>query len=110
MESCRRCTMAPRRWVSFLFILGLALGLISTRLAMSASADQSGLSYARIVRLSVVRGDVQIARGGSNNWEPAALNMPLQQGFAVGTNQGLAEIELEHGSVAWVAPNSVLQF
>jgi hypothetical protein len=102
--------MAPRRWVSFLFILGLALGLISTTLAMSTSADQSGLSYARIVRLSVVRGDVQIARGGSNNWEPAALNMPLQQGFAVGTNQGLAEIELEHGSVVWVAPNSVLQF
>ncbi|HTV59990.1 MAG TPA: FecR family protein [Verrucomicrobiae bacterium] len=100
----RRCT------VPFLVFFGVALGLFSMGLQMSASADETGLSYARIVRLSVVRGDVQIARAGTGKWEPAALNMPLQQGFAVGTNEGMAEIELEHGSMIWVAPDSVVQF
>jgi hypothetical protein len=102
--------MTLRRYVPFLLVLGLALGFVAAMLSMSASADETELSYARIVRLSVVKGDVQIARGNSGKWEPAALNMPVQQGFAVGTNQGLTEIELEHGSVIWVAPNSLLQF
>lgn len=99
-----------RRSVPFLVFFCLALGLFSAGLLVSASADETGLSYARIVRLSVVRGDVQIARAGTGKWEPAALNMPLQQGFAVGTNEGMAEIEMEHGSMIWVAPDSVLQF
>ena len=102
--------MTPRRFGFFLASFSLALGLFSAMMTLSASAGETGLSYARIVRLSVVKGDVQIARGGTDKWEPAALNMPLQQGFAVGTNDGLAEIELEHGSVIWLAPNSVLQF
>jgi FecR protein len=102
--------MTPRRFASLLVVFAMALGLISVTLANAAPADETGLSYARIVRLSVVRGDVQIARGDSGKWEPAAMNMPLQQGFAVGTNEGLAEIELEHGSMIWVAPNSVVQF
>lgn len=102
--------MTPRRFASLFVVFAMALGLICVTLANAAPADETGLSYARIVRLSVVRGDVQIARGNSGKWEPAAMNMPLQQGFAVGTNEGLAEIELEHGSMIWVAPNSVVQF
>ena len=101
----------PRRFpLFFVASFALALGAFCVTLAMSASADETPVSYARIVRLSVVRGDVQIARAETGKWEPAALNMPLEQGFAVGTNMGLAEIELEHGSVIWVAPNSMMQF
>lgn len=102
--------MFPRRFVSLLVVFAMALGLICVTLVNAAPADETGLSYARIVRLSVVKGDVQIARGETGKWEPAAMNMPLQQGFAVGTNEGMAEIELEHGSMIWVAPNSVVQF
>lgn len=85
----------------------LAVGMI----AAPASAGDDSYSYARIVRLSHVIGDVQIARPDQGSkWEPASTNMPIQQGFTLGTNRGRAEIEFEHGSVVWLAENSVIQF
>lgn len=76
-----------------------------------AGDNPTNYSYARIVRLSYVQGDVQIVRADkSNKWEPAVMNMPIEQGFAIGTNEGRAEVEFEHGSMLWLAPNSVVQF
>jgi hypothetical protein len=100
---------------SFLLVSLLAATLtailITFLIVAPAQAGDTGYSYARIVRLSYVSGDVQIVRTDkSNNWESASLNMPVQQGFALGTNNGRAEIELEHGSTIWLAENSVLQF
>lgn len=102
--------MTHHRFAALSLFLGLVLGIFCALPAFPAGTDDAALSYARIVRLSMVRGDVQVARASTGKWEPAALNMPLQQGFAVGTNEGMAEIEMEHGSVVWVAPNTVLQF
>ncbi len=94
--------------VSLLTATFTAMLLIATP---AHAGDNTGYSYARIVRLSYVSGDVQIVRTDKgNNWESASLNMPVQQGFALGTNNGRAEIELEHGSTIWLAENSVLQF
>lgn len=100
--------------VSFLRSLLAASALISA-LALAAvpvrAADNNTYSYARIVRLSYVNGDVQIVRADKpNNWQPAAMNMPIQQGFAIGTNNGRAVIELEQGTTIFLAENSVLQF
>ena len=95
------------------FISALALSLMllaAVFLAASVRADDTGYSYARIVRLSLVDGDVQIMRADQSKWEPAAANMPIQQGFALGTNDGRAEIEFENGGVIWLADHSVLQF
>jgi FecR protein len=108
----RRCPVSNR---SFALLSSLATIATLTILALAAppmrAADNTRYSYARIVRLSYVRGDVQIVRTDkSNKWEPAVLNMPVEQGFAIGTNNGRAEIELEHGSTIWLAENSVLQF
>ena len=95
--------------VSFLSLAILATLALTT--APTSAADNTTYSYARIVRLSYVNGDVQIVRTDkSNKWEPAVMNMPVEQGFAIGTNNGRAEIELEHGSTIWLAENSVLQF
>jgi hypothetical protein len=97
--------------VSFLTAILTATFLIAFSALPAHAGDNTGYSYARIVRLSYVSGDVQIVRTDKgNNWEPASLNMPVQQGFALGTNNGRAEIELEHGSTIWLAENSVLQF
>jgi FecR protein len=87
----------------------LALAAIPARATDHPS--NSSYSYARIVRLSFVSGDVQIVRTDqSNKWEPAVMNMPVEQGFAIGTNNGRAEIEFEQGSTLWLAENSVVQF
>lgn len=84
----------------------LLLGMFVPR----ARAGGDGYSYARIVRLSLVSGDVQVMRSDESKWEPALLNMPVQQGFVLGTNNGHAEVEFENGGAMWLADNSVLQF
>ena len=35
---------------------------------------------ARVARISFIRGDVQIRRVGNQDWEKAALNLPLVEG------------------------------
>jgi FecR protein len=104
--------MVKRSFLPVSFFAAILIASASFFLtATPAKAGDTGYSYARIVRLSYVSGDVQIVRTDKgNNWEPASLNMPVQQGFALGTNNGRAEIELEHGSTIWLAENSVLQF
>jgi len=92
------------------FALASAI-LLACLFAPPARATDDSYSYARIVRLSYVSGDVQILRpGASSNWESAFANMPIQQGFTIGTNNGIAEIEFEQGTAVWVSRNSVLQF
>jgi FecR protein len=107
-----RCTVSSRNFFPLSFLAAVAiLGMLLLATAPVRAADNTTYSYARIVRLSYVSGEVQIVRTDkSNKWEPAVMNMPVEQGFAIGTNNGRAEIELEHGSTIWLAENSVLQF
>ncbi len=95
-----------RLFRSAVILLGFACLVFTAPLR----ADEKGYSYARIVRLSLVHGDVQIARSGSSDWENAIPNMPIQQGFTIGTNNGRAEIEFESGAAMWIAENSEVQF
>jgi hypothetical protein len=67
-------------------------------------------SYARVVRLSLVEGDVQVARPDQDGWEQAVVNLPIQQGFTVATGGGRAEIEFESGATVRLTDNSTLQF
>ena len=104
--------MPKRNFLLFSFFAAiLTATLITINATPVRAGDNTGYSYARIVRLSYVAGDVQIVRTDkSNKWEPAVMNMPVEQGFALGTNNGRAEIELESGSTIWLAENSLLQF
>src|SRR6266481_9151961 len=75
-------------------------------------------SHARIVRLSLVEGDVRFARDvkgdsladANAGWEGAALNLPIRQGYVVATDQGRAEVEFENGAMAFLSENTVLEF
>ncbi len=88
-------------------IIGMAAIFL---LVLPYSGQAYDYSYARIVRLSLVQGDVQISRPNQNGWETAVANMPIQQGFTIATNDGRAEIEFESGATARIAENTVLQF
>src|SRR5215469_14569617 len=105
--------MASLRKVFPILFFGL---LIAGSFAVPASADTS---HARIVRLSLVQGDVRFARdvkgdpltdGSQVSWETAALNLPIRQGYVVATDNGRAEVEFENGALAFLAENTVLQF
>ena len=76
----------------------------------------SDATYAQIVRISYVEGDVRIARGEQNEkpagaaWEQAVADLPLETGFSLVTGNGRAEIELEDASTMYLGENSVLIF
>src|SRR5260370_13985967 len=97
-------------------IIGIsALGLIAGFGSGTASADSS---HARIVRLSLVQGDVRFARDikgdplsePKGNWEVAALNLPIRQGYVVATDSGRAAVDFENVAMAFLAENTVLEF
>ena len=98
----------------FLTIVGI-LAMIYGGAAGVAVADSS---HARIVRLSLVQGDVRFTRDvkgdplseARSGWEEAVLNLPIRQGYAVATDAGRAEVEFENGAMAFLAENTVLEF
>src|SRR5215471_19199450 len=105
--------MASHRRFLPILILGLAA---AGCLSVPTNADTS---HARIVRLSLVQGDVRFARdvkgdplsdSSQVSWETAALNLPIRQGYVVATDNGRVEVEFENGALAFLAENTVLQF
>jgi hypothetical protein len=75
-------------------------------------------SHARIIRLSLVQGDVRFASDvkgdplASQNatWEAAQLNLPIRQGYVLSTDKGRAAVEFENGAMAFLGEGTVLEF
>lgn len=75
-------------------------------------------SHARVVRLSLVQGEVKVSRTGDSEngsatgdaWEQAVINLPIREGFVLATGQGRTEVEFESGAAAYLAENSILRF
>lgn len=99
----------------FVCFCGLLVLAISAVMPSVALADAS---HARIVRLSLIQGDVRYARSfhddplaeGNATWEQAALNLPLREGYVLATGSGRAEVEFESGAMAFLSGNTVLEF
>lgn len=91
----------------FYLLLLLVLALL---LVPFVHGDDEPGSHVRIVRLSYVEGQVQIAHQQSG-FENATMNMPLVQGDQVRTGQdGWVEIQLENSSMIRLAPESQITF
>jgi len=81
----------------------------------SAVADSS---HVRVIRLSLVNGDVRFTREAHGDpladakavWETAQANLPIRQGYVVATDSGRAEVEFENGALAFLDQNTVLDF
>jgi len=80
-----------------------------------AAADSS---RARVIRLSLVQGDVRFTREAHGDpladqkaqWETAQANLPVRQGYVLATDNGRAEVEFENGAMAFLSENTVLEF
>ncbi len=121
---------ASRRWgTAFLLLSALlfpALNRASDNQASNSSAPSgtatpktanSDLNYLEpeIVRLTYVQGDVRLAPPDGKNaigekWVQAEAGIPVEQGYAVATGSGRAEIELQDDSVIYLADDSTLLF
>ncbi|HET7151699.1 MAG TPA: DUF6600 domain-containing protein [Candidatus Acidoferrum sp.] len=99
-----------------LFPLILLVLLVTLFVGVQLAAADT--SHARIIRLSLVTGDVRFAAGthgdplsdSNAHWDTAPLNLPIRQGYVVATDNGRAEIEFENGTLAFLKENTVLQF
>jgi len=98
-----------------LFLFICALSTLAVGASSSAFADNS---HARIVRLSLLQGDVRFAASfrddpltdANAGWQAAPLNLPIRQGYVVATDNGRAEIEFENGAMMFLGANTVVEF
>jgi hypothetical protein len=74
------------------------------------SNTTSGNSKVRIVRLSEVKGEVQLDRNTGRGFESAMANLPVTEGAKLKTGNGVAEVEFEDNSTVRVGQNSLVQF
>ncbi len=86
-----------------LFVVALILSLLPVLRAQDYDS-------VRVVRVSRVEGQVQVLHAGSDVWEEALVNLPLQEGDTLATQDGLAEVEFENGATSYLAENSTLLF
>jgi hypothetical protein len=83
--------------------------LAAVFVSLSPQAKAQDYSSIRIVRLSFVEGTVQYQRPGQD-WQDAALNLPLQEGFALRTTDGYAEVEFEDSLAMRLGTDSTVEF
>lgn len=84
------------------------LGLLFLVVLFGLPLGLSAHSYARIVRLSFVEGDVQVSLPGRVQPTRGLLHLPLEHGAAVETPDGVAVVEFEDEALARLAPGSHL--
>jgi hypothetical protein len=104
--------MTLRTFFRFPFILIVAV------LSFGLHPVYTAASHARIIRLSMVQGDVRILHDSKGDplaadkaiWERAELNLPIRQHDVLATDNGHAEVEFENGAMAFINENSVLEF
>jgi FecR protein len=75
-----------------------------------ATATSSTNSKVRIVRLSQVRGEVQIRHEADRGFESAMANLPIVERSTLRTGTGVAEVEFEDNSTLRLGPDSIVEF
>lgn len=107
--------IARLRFPCFLCVLVVVFG---TTLSLAAAPVFADAGHARIIRLSLVEGDVRFTRDAhgdpltesKNLWENAVLNLPVREGYVLSTDHGRAAVEFENGAMAFLSENTVLEF
>jgi hypothetical protein len=74
------------------------------------AATVSANSKVRIVRLSEVKGEVQMDRQTGKGFEGAMANLPVVEGSKLKTADGVAEVEFEDNSTVRLGLNSEVAF
>ena len=104
--------MSSRTFLHVFLISVLAIGFTALHPSYTAA------SHARIIRLSLVQGDVRILHDSKGDplandkvtWDRAELNLPIREHDVIATDHGRAEVEFENGAMAFLNENSVLEF
>lgn len=88
----------------------LAPFVCSNVFAAPDDEDRADYENARVARISFVRGDVQVRRADSREWEEVVPNLPLTAGDRVATGQdAIVEIQFDRDNYLRLAENSILK-
>src|SRR6185295_19715443 len=90
MRSTRQTIWPFGLAVSYSILSLLLVFLTTTIVARAADDDDDGDEYdvkARVVRISLISGEVNLKRNGNTDWEHARLNFPLVEGDTVATDR-----------------------
>lgn len=90
--------------------IGWFLALVTALCLAPAAPALEDYSNIRIVRVSLVEGDVRLSHADGEGSQDAALNMPVRHGDLLLTGSGRAEVEFEDGSMIRLAEYSELEF
>ena len=106
----RSARLVPSRIVSLLLVL------FSTLFAANVAAfadDEEGESYdeqARVVRISLIKGEVTLKRQGNTDWERARVNFPLLEGDTVATDrESQLEIQIDARNFVRLGSSAMLR-
>jgi len=92
------------------FFSGLLFAATLPAQTTDAAAPSAGVSKVRIVRLSEVKGHVQLDRNNGRGFEPGIANLPIVEQSRLRTGEGVAEVEFEDNSTLRLAPDSEVDF
>lgn len=95
--------------VTAVFSLFLITAALPAQTADTA-APPAGVTKVRIVRLSEVKGNVQVDRNTGSGFEAAMPNLPIVEQNRLETGTGVAEVEFEDNSTVRLAPDSEVIF
>src|SRR5919205_508397 len=91
--------------LSTLFLLGTA-----ARAADDTYDDDEYEEHARVLRVSLLKGEVSLMRAGQNEWEDARLNTPLVEGDVLATGRdSRLEIQADSRNFVRVGPDSTVR-
>ena len=94
----------------FYFLLITLLAIPITTRADDKEEDDDYDVKARVVRVSLLGGEVNLKRNGNKDWEPARLNYPLVEGDTIATSKDSnLEIQIDARNFVRLAANSVLR-
>lgn len=83
---------------------------ITARADDDADADDDYDVKARVVRISLIGGEVSLKRNGNQDWETLRLNYPLVEGDTVATDKdSRLEIQIDARNFVRLAANSTLR-
>src|SRR5215467_7542114 len=100
-----------RRKTSLLVFLLTILSITITARAADDTDEPDDYDVKdRVVRISLITGEVNLKRKGNQDWERARLNYPLIEGDTIATDKdSRMEIQVDARNFVRIAPNSVLR-
>ena len=96
---------------ALLFLLSTLLLLhTAARAAEDTYSDDEYEERARVLRISLLKGEVSLKRAGNDEWEDARLNAPLVEGDVLSTGRDARlEVQVDARNFLRVGPDSVIR-